>query len=64
MKWKEVIDLLRLDEHHTLVRLELARSIEHWKDVREIDPQSDKMMELFKHQEDYFLEKQTRQTKL
>ena len=64
MKWKEVVDLLRLDEYHTLVRLELARSIEHWKGVREIDPQSDKMMELFEHQEDYFLEKQTRQTKL
>ena len=27
MKWKEVIDQLRMDEYHSLVELELARDI-------------------------------------
>ena len=31
MKWKEVVDLLRMDEYKRLVELELARDIEHWK---------------------------------
>ena len=33
MKWKEVIDLLRIDEYKRLVELELARDIEHWSSV-------------------------------
>ena len=64
MKWTEVLDLLRMDEYQMLVRLELARSIEHWKCIKEIDPQSDEMMELLEYQQDYFLAKQSRQTKL
>ena len=53
-----------MDEYTRLVELELARDIEHWKVVKEIAPQSDKMIELFEYQADYFLEKQARQTKL
>ena len=64
MKWKEVIDLLRLDEYKRFVQLELARDIEHWKKVTDIAPQSDQMMELFGYQAEYFLQKQSRQTKL
>ena len=33
MKWKEVIDQLRMDEYHLLVELELAWDIEHWSKV-------------------------------
>ena len=64
MKWKEVIDLLRIDEYKRLVELELARDIEHWRNVKGITPQSDEMMGLFDYQEKYFLAKQARQTKL
>ena len=64
MKWKEVIDQLRMDEYHLLVELELAWDIEHWSKVTQIDPQSDKMMELFEYQEDYFLQRQQRQKSL
>ena len=64
MKWKEVVDLLRMDEYKRLVELELARDIEHWKLVKDMAPQSEAMMELFEYQEEYFLEKQSRQTKL
>ena len=64
MKWKEVIDLLRIDEYKRLVELELARDIDHWKMVKDVTPQSDQMMELFDYQEEYFLAKQARQTKL
>ena len=64
MKWKEVIDLLRINEYKRLVELELARDIEHWKMVKDITPQSDEMMGLFDYQEEYFLAKQARQTKL
>ena len=64
MKWKEVIDLLRIDEYKRLVELELARDIEHWSNVKDITPQSDEMMGLFDYQEEYFLAKQARQTKL
>lgn len=64
MKWKEVIDLLRIDEYKRLVELELARDIEHWRNVKDITPQSDEMMGLFDYQEEYFLAKQARQTKL
>ena len=64
MKWKEVVDLLRMDEYKRLVELELARDIEHWKFVKDMAPQSEVMMELFEYQEEYFLEKQSRQTKL
>ena len=64
MKWKEVIDLLRLDEYKRLVQLELARDIEHWKKVMNIAPQSDRMLELFDYQAEYFLQKQSRQTTL
>ena len=38
MKWKEVIDLLRIDEYKRLVELELARDIEHWSNVKDITP--------------------------
>ena len=64
MKWKEVVDLLRMDEYKRLVELELAWDIEHWKVVKEIAPQSNKMIKPFEYQADYFLEKQARQTKL
>ena len=64
MKWKEVIDLLRIDEYKRLVELELAQDIERWTNVKDITPQSDKMMGLFNYQEEYFLAKQARQTKL
>ena len=40
MKWKEVVDLLRIDEYKRLVQLELARDIDHWRMVKEIAPQS------------------------
>ena len=64
MKWKEVMDLLKMDEYKRLVGLELARDIAHWKSVTQIEPQSDKMMELFDYQADYFLQKQSKQTGL
>ena len=64
MKWKEAVNLLRLDEYHLLVEQELARSIEHWSKVTEIEPKSDKMMELFEYQADYFLQRQERQKSL
>ena len=58
------MDLLKVDEYKRLVGLELARDIEHWKSVTQIEPQSDKMMELFDYQADYFLQKQSKQTGL
>ena len=64
MKWKEVMDLLKMDEYKRLVGLDLARDIEHWKSVTQIEPQSDKMIELFDYQADYFLQKQSKQTGL
>ena len=59
-----MIDLLRIDEYKRLVELELARDIERWTNVKDITPQSDKMMGLFNYQEEYFLAKQAQQTKL
>ena len=64
MKWKEVVDLLRIDKYKRLMELKLARDIEHWSNVKDITPQSDEMMGLFDYQEEYFLAKQARQTKL
>jgi hypothetical protein len=64
MKWKEVVDQLRMDEYHSLVELKLAQDIEHWSEVTHIDSQSDKMMELFEYQEDYLLQRQQRQKSL
>ena len=64
MKWKEVVDLLRIDEYKWLLQLELAQDIDHWRMVKEIAPQLDQMMELFEYQDGYFLDKQSRQTKL
>ena len=64
MKWKEVIDLLWIDEYRRLVQLELARNIDDWRMVKEIVPQSDRMMELFEYQDGHFLDKQPRHTKL
>ena len=64
MKWKEVIDQLRMDEYHSLVELELARDIEHWSKVTQIEPHLDKMIELFEYQEDYFLQRQQKQKSL
>ena len=64
MKWKEVVDLLRIDEYKRLVQLDLARDIDHWRMVKEITPQSDQIMELFQYQDGYFLGKQSRQTEL
>ena len=60
MKWNEVLDLLKLAEHKVLVERELARNIKHWSDVKEFEPQSEKMKELFDYQADHFLEKQSR----
>ena len=64
MKWKEVIDLLKMDEYKRLVGLELARDIDHWTSVTQVEPQSDKLMELFDYQADYFLQKRSKQTGL
>ena len=64
MKWKEVINLLKMDEYKRLVGLELARDTDHWTSITQIEPQSDKLMELFDYQADYFLQKQSRQTGL
>ena len=58
MKWKEVVDLLWINEYKRLVELELARDIGHWKMVKKIAPQSDRIMELFEYQDGYFLDKQ------
>ena len=55
--------MLRIDEHRRLVELELARDIEHWRNVKDITLQSDEMMGLFDYQEEYFIAKQARQTK-
>ena len=60
MKWKKAVDLFRLDKFNNLVKKELSRSIKHQRKVTEIDPKSDKMMELFKYQADYFLQRQER----
>ena len=60
MKWKEVVDLLRIDEYKRLVQLKLARDVDHWRMVKEIAPQLDRMMELFEYQDRYFLDKQSR----
>ena len=66
MTRKEVVDLfiLQMDEYQIMIRLELAWSIEHWKDIKEIELQSDEMIGLFEYQQDYFLEKQLKQTRL
>ena len=64
MKWKEVINLLRMDEFKRLVELGLARDIEHWKLVKDMVPQSEVMVELMEYQEEYFLQKQSRQRNL
>ena len=42
MKWKEVIDFLRIDEYKRLVELELAQDIKHWRNVK-----ADEIMGLF-----------------
>ena len=55
--------MLRIDEHRRLVELELARDIEHWRNVKDITLQSDEMMGLFDYQEKYFIAEQARQTK-
>ena len=36
-----MIDLLRIDEYKRLVELDPARDIEHWRNVKDITPQSD-----------------------
>ena len=64
MKWKEVIDLLQIDEYKRLVKLERARDIKNWRNVKDTTPQSDEMMGLFDYQEEYFLAKEARKTKL
>ena len=64
MKWKEVVDLLRIDEYKRLVQLKLAQDVDHWRMVKEIAPQLDRMIKLFRYQDGYFLDKQSRQTKL
>ena len=53
----EVVDLLRMDEYQMLVQLELARSVEHHKYIKEIDLQFNEMMELLEYQQYYFLQK-------
>ena len=47
-----------------LVELGLARDIEHWKLVKDMVPQSEEMVELMEYQEEYFLQKQSRQRNL
>ena len=64
MECKEVVDLLQIDEYKQLVQLELAQDIDHWRIVKKIAPQSNRMMELFKCQAGFFLDKQSRKTKL
>ena len=64
MEWGDVKNLLRVHEYQVLVEQELARNIEHWSNVSEIKPQSEKLMELFDYQADYFLQKQARQKSL
>ena len=64
MKWKELINLLRMDEFKRLVELGLARDIEHWKLAKDMVPQSEEMVELLEYQEEYFLQKQSRQRNL
>ena len=61
MKWNEVLDLLKMDKYKKLVERELARDIEHWRDVKEFEPQSERMKELFEWQAEYKLKKQSRQ---
>ena len=64
MEWKETVDLLQLDKFHNIVEQELARSIDDWRKMTEIDPKSDKMMELLEYQADYFLQRQEQQKSL
>ena len=64
MQWKEVINLLRMDEFKRLVELGLARNIEHWKLVKDMVPQSEEMLELLEYQAEHFLQKQSRQRNL
>ena len=64
MQWKEVINLLRMDEFKRLVEIGLARNIEHRKLVKDMVPQSTAMVELMEYQEEYFLQKQSRQRNL
>ena len=64
MRWKEVIDFLRIKKYKRLVELNLARDIEHWKMAKDTTPQSDKMMGLCDYQEEYIVVKQARQIKL
>ena len=37
IKQREVLDLLQMNEYQLLIRLELARIIKYWKDVKEIE---------------------------
>ena len=59
-----MVNLLRLDEFHLLVEQELARNIEHWSKVTEIDPKLNKMMKLFKYQVDYLVFTETRKAEI
>ena len=58
---EEELDGAIMDEYKKLVERELARGIEHWRDVKEFEPQSEKMKELFEWQAEYKLKKQSRQ---
>ena len=57
IKWKEVIDLIQMDDYQLLVQQELVWSIKHWKDIKKMTPQLDKMIELLNFQQACFLEK-------
>lgn len=64
MEWADIKNLLRVHKYQILFEQELAHGIEHWSNVLEIKPQSEKLMELFDYQANYFLQKQARQPNL
>ena len=57
MTWNEKKDQLRIDEMQVKVAKDLAFSIEHWSKVTAIEPQSEKMMELFPWQREWKMKK-------
>ena len=61
MEWKDIKNLLNKDEFQSLVEKDLAQSIKHWSDIKEVKPVSDKMKELFEYQAQYYLEKRANQ---
>ena len=58
MSWNEKKDQLKMDEMKVKVAQDLAFGIEHWSKIVAIEPQSEKMMELFAWQREWKAKKQ------